>query len=90
MFPLKAKVRSNKNKFDCNLKSVADKGGGGGGGPGHLDSEIRGGGRSPPILFGPYGPHFGLKLRHGVGNPGHSPGSATASSFNDPIKQSMT
>ena len=61
MFPLKAKVRSNKNKFDCNLKSVADKrgagggGGGVGGGFGHLDPEIRGGGRSPLIFFGPTG-----------------------------------
>ena len=88
MFPLKAKVRSNKNKFDCNLKSVADKGGGGG--TRHLDPEIRGEGRSPPIFFGPTSLHFGLKIRHGVGNPGHSPGSTTASSFNDPIKQSMT
>ena len=42
---MKAKFRSNKNKFDCNLKSVADpdlqiRGGGRGGG--HPDPEIRG------------------------------------------------
>ena len=56
---MKAKFRSNKNKFDCNLKSVADpdlqiRGEGRGGG--HLDPEIRGvGAVSKKNVFGPSG-----------------------------------
>ena len=47
------------------------------------DLEIRGGGRggglSPPKIFRPLGPHFGPKIKGGVGRVplGLSPGSAT-------------
>ena len=54
-------------------------------GGGHPDSEIRGGGEGglQKIFFGPFGPHFGIKIRKGggggkAGPPGPSSGSATA------------
>ena len=44
-------------------------------GGGHADPEIRGGGLKE-IVFRPFGPHFGLKIR-GAGPPGPSPGTTT-------------
>ena len=50
------------------------------------DPEIRVGGGTPAsknIFFRPFGPHFGLKIRGGLGPPGPSPGSATESTYSD-------
>ena len=55
-------------------------GGGGRGEGGHPDHEIRGWPGLKKIFFGPFGPHFGLKIRGG-GPPGPSPGSASEIQF---------
>ena len=49
--------------------------GGGGGGGGHSDPEIRGEGLKE-IVFRPFGPHFGPKIR-GAAPPGPPPGTTT-------------
>ena len=60
-------------------------GGGGGWGGGNSDPEIREGPVSKKILFWPFGPQFGLKIRAGRGKAGRranpSPGSATGEWF---------
>ena len=44
-------------------------------GGGHPDPVIRGMGRSKNIIFWPFGPQFGPKIRGGADPPGPSPGS---------------
>ena len=57
-----------------------DKGGGGG----HLDPEVRGSPGLKKIIFRPFGPQFGLKVR-GAGPPGPSSGSATVSYYTEQL-----
>ena len=55
-----------------------------GGGEGHLDPEVRGSPGLKKIIFRPFGPQFGLKVR-GAGPPGPSSGSTTVSYYTEQL-----